>query len=322
MVLALLTFTLTMTLVAGSYWLLVTRPEAQVAGRIRERLRTKTARVTDSPSVVKSAPVATTAAGPIGILRNWHQQYAVTAAARLIDSAGMRTDPHWLIGGTAITLTVVVIVLRIAQASWVVSLIAGALTPFVPYFYICYAARKRLSDFEEQFPDAISLMARALRAGHALTSTLALVADEVTEPVKSEFRALSQQHNYGLPLPDVLRTFAKRIPLVDVRFFATAVLLHRETGGNLAEVLDNLATVMRDRFRVRRQIRALTSQGRMTGWILGALPIVVGIILYSMNPEHMTAFVRDPVGFRLLVAALLLEIIGAVAIGKIVDVEY
>jgi tight adherence protein B len=199
---------------------------------------------------------------------------------------------------------------------------AGAIMPLVPYCYIRYMARRRFNAFEELFPDAISLMARALRAGHALTATLALVAEETPEPVKSEFRALSEQHNYGLPMQQVLRTFAKRIPMIDVQFFATAVLTQRETGGNLSEVLDNLAGVMRDRFRVRRQLQVLTAQGRTTGWFLAAVPIAVAIGMYMLDPAQMRGFIADPTGFRLLLTALLLELIGMVAIRRIVSVDY
>ena len=165
-------------------------------------------------------------------------------------------------------------------------------------------------------------MARALRAGHALTTTLAMVAEEIPDPVRSEFRALCEQHKFGLPLTQVLRTFATRIPLIDVRFFSTAVLTQRETGGNLAEVLDNLGDVMRDRFRMRRQMRVLTAQGRMTGWILGVLPIVLGVALYMMRPDQMHAFLADPIGYRMFEIAVVLEIVGAVAIRKILEVDF
>ena len=322
MILPLVTFVLTLSIIGGSYWLFVERPQAQFAGRLRQRLRPKSDRPVGSSSVVKGTAATRTAAGLLGRLRTWHRQYAVAAAARLIESAGMRTDPQWLIGGTALTLIFVVTALRMADAGWRIALPAGMLTPFVPYLYIRHLARARLNAFEEIFPDALSLIARALRAGHSLTSTLALVADEIPDPVKSEFRALYEQHNYGLPLQQVLRTFATRIPLMDVRFFSAAVLTQRETGGNLAEVLDNLARVMRDRFRSRRQLRVLTAQGRTTGWFLGATPIIIAVGMYLVNPTQMAAFVADPTGFRLLQVALVLEIAGVLAIRKIVAMDY
>jgi tight adherence protein B len=322
MTLALLTFIVTLSMVLGSYWALVVRPELQLSGRLRRRLQGKVSRPIGSESVVKGGARMAPAGAIRGTLSAWHRRYAVAAVARLIESAGMRTRPRWLAGGTAIALTLVVVVLQIAHAGALVILIAGVLTPLVPYFYIRRAASARLQKFEEVFPDAVSLMGRALRAGHALTTTLAFVADEVPEPVKSEFRALYEQHNYGLPLTQVLRTFATRIRLMDVRFFAIAVLTQRETGGNLAEVLDNLGNVMRDRFRVRRQLHVLTAQGRLTGWILAALPVVLAIAFYLMNPSQMKAFVADPVGLRLFETAIVLEVVGVVAIRKILKVEY
>jgi tight adherence protein B len=322
MTLPLITFVLTLTLIIGSYWIFVVRPEAQLSGRLKERLQLKRDQPVGTASVVKAPAAADGSAGLVGRIRRWHERYAVTAAARLIESAGMRTDPHWLIVSTGISLVVVVTLLGAINAAWHTRLAAGVITPLVPYFYIRYMARARLKAFEELFPDAISLMARALRAGHALTTTLSLVADETPEPVKSEFRGLYQQHSYGLPMQQVLRTFAKRIPIMDVQFFATAVLTQRETGGNLSEVLDNLAGVMRDRFRVRRQLSVLTAQGRTTGWFLAAVPIGVGAAMYMLNPTQMTAFIADPTGFKLLMTALGLELVGVVAIRRIVAVDY
>ena len=322
MTLALFTFFAALTLVLGSYWALVVRPEAQVSTRVRQRLFLKSDRPIGASSVVKGGASRETGEGLVSTILSWHRRHAVASAARLIESAGMRTDPTRLIAGTAIALMVNIVALSLLDASPLVTLIAGLITPLVPYAYIRHAAHARLRAFEEIFPDAIGLMARALRAGHAVTTTLSMVADEVDEPVKSEFRALHEQHQYGLPLAQVLRTFARRIPLIDVRFFVTAVLTQRETGGNLAEVLDNLGAVTRDRFRVRRQLRVLTAQGRMTGWVLAALPLVLGGILYLFNPTHVAEFVKDPLGLRMLQAALVLEVIGAVFIRKIVSVEY
>jgi tight adherence protein B len=322
MILAVLTFAFVMLLVLITYWMLVLRPERKFSGRLRERVEVKTRKTIGSESIVKGGARAAPRSGPLGLLIAWHRRYAVAATARLIDSAGVRTDPQWLIGGTAIALLFVQIVLQIAHADRAVRLAAGAATPLLPYFYIQYLARKRLRDFEEMFPDAIGLMARALRAGHALTATLQMVAEEMQDPIQSEFRALYEQHSRGLPMTQVMRTFASRIPLVDVRFFSTAVLTQRETGGNLAEVLDNLANVMRDRFRVRQQLKVLTAQGRMSGWLLGVLPLALGGALYVMNPSAFETFLTDPTGLWLFKIAITLEIVGVIAIHNILKVEY
>jgi tight adherence protein B len=296
--------------------MVVLRPEAHASGRLRERIHVKAAR--PGVSIIKGA----TAPETTGLFARLHRRYAVNSAARLIERAGLRLDPARLVAWTATALPIVVIIVKALHAQWFVALCAGLLVPLAPYAYLRRAANRRLQAFEELFPEALDLMARALRGGHTLTTSLAMVAEEIGDPVKSEFRALHEQHNYGLPLPQVLRSLAARIPLMDVRFFVTAVITQRETGGNIAEVLDNLGTVTRDRFRMRRQIRVLTAQGRTTGWVLGALPIVIGVVLLIFNPEHMAAFLGDPLGFRLFQTAVVLEVVGAVAIRKIVRVDF
>jgi tight adherence protein B len=321
MTLAILTFVLTLAAVLGSYWAIVLRPEVQASGRLRQRLQVKTDRQTGGPSIIKGNAGNDAATG---FLVRWHRRYAVGPATRLIERAGMgmRFDATRLVTWTAAALSLVVMGLKIGNASWVTALCAGLVTPLVPYLYLRNAARKRLNGFEELFPEALDLMARALRGGHTLTTSLAMIADEIPDPVKAEFRAVYEQHNYGLPLQQVLRGLAERIPLMDVRFFVTAVITQRETGGNLAEVLDNLASVTRDRFRMRRQIQVLTAQGRMTGWILGLFPVVLGFVLYLVNPSHMGAFLNDPLGVRLLETAVVLQSAGFMMIRKIVKVEF
>jgi tight adherence protein B len=314
-----LTFVLTLTIVFGGYWALVMRPEAQTIGRLRQRLQVKMPVERGAPSLIKGNGGGET---PVGFFARWHQRLAIAPTERLVARAGMNIDPRRLVRGTTGFLIMAIIVLKAVQPDWTVALVAGAITPLVPYFYLKNKARVRLNAFEEAFPDAVDLMARALRAGHALTTTIAMVAEEIPDPVSTEFRAVYEQHNYGLPFPQVLKALAVRIPLMDVRFFVIAVLTQRETGGNLAEVLDNLGKVTRDRFRVRQQLRALTAQGRMTGWVLSLFPIALAAVLFVVNPSHMLAFTKDPLGVRLLEAAAALQAVGIVIIRKIVRVEY
>ena len=193
---------------------------------------------------------------------------------------------------------------------------------WLPIGFLRYKAAKRLAAFEEQFPEAMDLMARALRAGHALTSTFQVIGEEVPDPAGAEFRQLFEQQNYGMSLPDALRAFANRSPILDARFFVTALLTQRETGGNLSEVLDNLASVIRERFKVKRQVRVMSAHGRITGWVLAFLPIAVGTILFAISPSQMRVLVDDPMGVRMVVAALVLEVVGVLAIRKIVNIEY
>src|SRR5206468_9289499 len=176
--------------------------------------------------------------------------------------------------------------------------------------------------FEEQFPEAIDLIARGLRAGHALTTALQMVGEEIPDPVGGEFRQLFEQQNYGMSLPDALIAFARRVPIIDARFFVTALLTQREMGGNLSEVLDNLAMVIRERFKVKRQVRVVSAHGRITGLVLGILPVAVALVLLVVAPADLRLLVQDPLGIQLLIAGAVLQVIGVLVIRRILDVEY
>ncbi len=183
-------------------------------------------------------------------------------------------------------------------------------------------AGRRVMKFEEQFPEAIDLLARALRAGHAFTSGLSMVAEELPAPVGTEFRLAYDRQNFGMPLPAALKELGERVPLLDAKFFVTAVLTQRDAGGNLSEVLDNLASVIRERFKVKRQVRVVTAHARMTGWVLAMLPPGLGVALTFLSPENMSVLWTDPLGIKFLVGALILQVIGTLIIRKLVDIEY
>ena len=202
-----------------------------------------------------------------------------------------------------------------------IALIAAVAAGSLPILIVRFMAKRRLAKFEEQFPEAIDLIARGLRAGHALTSALGMVAEEAPEPVRSEFRLLYDRQNFGMPLSDAFKSFAERIPLLDARFFATSVLTQRESGGNLGEVLDNLSALIRERFRLKRHVRAVSAHGRMTGWILGFLPMAIAAILAAVAPGYINIMVTDPLGRMIVVAALVMQVIGAFIMRRIVDIE-
>ena len=157
----------------------------------------------------------------------------------------------------------------------------------------CASARGGWARFEEQFPDALDLLSRAIRAGHAFTTAMGMVADEAPDPIGPEFKKTFDEQNFGIPLKDALDNLGERVPLIDVRFFVTAVLIQRETGGNLSEILDNLSHVVRERFKILRQVRVYTAHGRMTGYVLMALPAALAIALSFINPEHMRCSSRS-----------------------------
>ena len=157
----------------------------------------------------------------------------------------------------------------------------------LPYSFVKMKRNRRMIKFEEQFPEAIDLLARALRAGHALTTGLSMVGDEMADPVGPEFRLLFDQQNFGMPLPQALKNFADRIPIIDARFFVTAVLTQRDAGGNLSEVLDNLTSIIRDRFRVKRQVRVISAHGRITGWVSVRASGQPGAVLRVHEPRYL-----------------------------------
>jgi tight adherence protein B len=149
-----------------------------------------------------------------------------------------------------------------------------------------------------------------------------MAGDEIPEPAGGEFKLVYDRQNFGMPMPDALKAFAERVPILDARFFVTAVLTQRETGGNLSEVLDNLASVIRDRFRVKRQVRVVTAHGRITGWILAGLPPSLAGVLCFISPDHMKTLINDPLGIQMVVVAATLQVIGTVIIRKLVNVPY
>jgi len=190
-----------------------------------------------------------------------------------------------------------------------------------PYSYTSYRRAKRFQKFEEMFPQAIDTLARAVRAGHAFTTALELIANELNEPVASEFRKLFEEQKFGMPVRDALMNLTDRVPLVDVKFFVTAVMLQRETGGNLAEILDNLSYVIRERFKIMRQVRVYTAQGRLTMMLLMGLPPVIVVTMLTINPSFIRPLFTDPIGHTLIVSGICLQTIGYFVIRRIIQIQ-
>jgi tight adherence protein B len=201
------------------------------------------------------------------------------------------------------------------------AVLAGAGGGLVPYFYVLLRRRARFKQFEEELPEAIDLLTRAIRAGHPLSSGMQMVADEGPTEVASEFRRTFEEERFGIPFDEALMGMVDRTDLVDVRIFAIAVLVQREVGGNLAEILENLAHTIRRRFYLRRQLRVYTAQGRMTGYALVALPIAVGCIVYLIQPSYIMMLFNNAFGWFLVGTALFLQAVGGLWVRKIIDIE-
>lgn len=242
-------------------------------------------------------------------LGQWIEQSGVTvsSSAMLLIAVGAAA-----VGGTiAFGLTRSIVALPIG----------GSLGFSLPFLVLKVKRSRRLRAFEEQFPEALDMIARALKAGHAFATGLKMAADELPDPVGPEFRKTFDEQNFGLPLKDSLDNLAKRIPLLDVRFFATAVLIQRETGGNLSEILENLGHVVRERFKILRQVRVYTAHGRFTGYVLLALPAFLGVALSFINPDHMNMLFRERMGQMMLLGALVMQTIGFLWIKHVIKIE-
>lgn len=201
------------------------------------------------------------------------------------------------------------------------ALLCGLVLGLTPYGYVRLMRSRRFGKFEEGLPDALDLMVSALRVGHSFSAALGLVTRECPDPVGSEFRICFDEQNFGLELRTALENMIARVPLQDLRIAVTAILIQRESGGNLAEVLEKTAYVTRQRFRLKRQVMVHTAQGRMTGWVLTLLPVVLGIGLYLVNPEIMSLLWKTEIGIKLLIGAGCMLIVGTLIIQKIVHME-
>ena len=208
-----------------------------------------------------------------------------------------------------------------ASGSWWGWMLGGAVGFGMPFIVLNVKRTRRMRAFEEQFPEGLDLISRALKAGHAFATGLKMVADEMPEPVGPEFRKTFDEQNFGLPMKDALENLTHRMPLLDVRFFSTAVLIQRETGGNLAEILENLAHVVRERFKILRQVRVYTAHGRFTGYVLLALPAVLCVALSFINPDHMNLLFKHHIGQMLLVVAIVMQLIGYIWIKQVIKIE-
>jgi tight adherence protein B len=308
-------------LVVGAYSLIAGLPHWLAQRRIQQRIddvtMTFTPEPTESASLVKGQVKGLIPALDRMASNTEYGNWLV----RLIDQSGAKTGVSTVLLGSltlgAITAFGLTAVLR-EPIGIVPGFLVGASIPFI---VLIRKRTLRLRRFEEFFPEALDLLSRAIKAGHAFTTAMGMVADEATDPIGPEFRKTFDEQNFGLPLKDALNNLAVRIPLLDVRFFVTAVLIQRETGGNLSEILENLAYVVRERFKILRQVRVYTAHGRMTGYVLLALPAFLAVALMFINPDHMNLLFTERMGRLMLLGCAVMQTIGYLWIRKIVTIE-
>jgi tight adherence protein B len=313
-------FVFTLALVLGAYWFFVLRHEQQAHNAMWKRLKSSAKPAAASSNLVKQEQQLSAVPTVHAFLQQGHG--FVRPAELLIEQAGARITVATFLLASGLCGLIVMILGQRVTGMWLISIPLGALAAMVPTSVLRIMRTRRLLKFEEQFPEALDLMSRALKAGHAFTTGLGMIAEEMPKPIGPEFKLLHDHQNFGMPIADALKEFARRIPLLDARFFVTAVLIHREAGGNLSEILDNLGSVIRDRFKIKRQIRVISAHGRLTGWVLVAVPPALATVLFLVNPSHLKTLLGDPLGVKLIVAAIILQITGTLIIRKLVRIQY
>jgi tight adherence protein B len=314
-----LTFLIVMVIVLG-VWMVASGDNKQEVVRRRMEAVRKAERRGDVSLGLKLARDEMLSSVPAVHRLMQHWQWSVRLQER-IAQAGLKMKAGKLILMSACLGLGTFLLLGLFYPQFWVGLILGIAVTFVPYGVVSYLRQKRLQQFEEKFPEALDLLGRAVRAGHAFTTGLEMIARESPDPIASEFRTTFEEQNFGLPLRDALLNMTERIPSIDVRFFVTALLIQKETGGNLAEILDSLARVIRDRFRIYREVRVRTAQGRLTAGILIALPVFMMIVLMILNPTYMRVLFQDPKGSVILAVAGIMQVIGSLLIWKIIHIE-
>ena len=318
MLLALVVFVVAVGAIVGAYFVVSSLPGAVKQRQLEKRLR--------EVSAPAAAPTNTTS---ILLDAQSNALFDRVASgtrggaflANLIEQSGTRTTPGAVIfvslAAAVLFGTASIVLVRYAWVAPLAALVGLSL----PVLVLRRKRVSRLRKFEEMFPEALDLLSRAVKAGHAFQTAMNMAADELPDPVGPEFRKTFDQQNFGLPLRDALNAMSARVPIIDVKFFVTAVLIQRETGGNLSEILDNLSHVVRERFKVLRQVRVHTAHGRFTGWVLLALPAFVGVAMTFINPEHMEVLYKDPMGRNLLGAGVIMQTIGYFWIQRVIKIE-
>jgi len=239
----------------------------------------------------------------------------------LIHQANLKWTAGTLLSMCGVCFVVPAFLVHWKTGSSLFAILAGLLLAFVPFAIVLFKRSKRFGAFEKELPSACDLMVSALRAGQSLIAAMGMVSRECSEPVSSEFRTCFEEQNFGLEMKMAMENLIHRVPLQDLRIVCTAILIQKESGGNLAEVLDKTAHVIRERFRLRREVATRTAQGRMTGWVLTLLPVVLAGALYMVNPEMMSLLWKREIGIKLLYTAVGMIIVGGLIIRKIVNMD-
>ena len=316
---ATLIFLAVVLLVEGAYlvWNSSKGPEAE---RIARRLRTMSAgshSEEQNISIVKERLLSKT---PM-MQRVLLQMPRVGAMDRLLQQSGVTWSVSDFFGLTLIAFLAALFGASFLPLPWIFRLAIAAVVALLPYLYVTRAKAKRLDRIEQQLPDAMDLMGRALRAGHAFPTALKMVGDEMSDPIAGEFRVAFDEVNFGIAMPEALMNLATRVPSTDLRYFVIAVLIQRETGGNLSELLASISAIIRDRLKLMGQVKVLSAEGRMSAWVLGLLPFGAALMIQLTNPQFLEILYTDPGGRKMLAIVGVMMVLGVLAMRKIINIR-
>jgi len=256
----------------------------------------------------------------------WVNRFLINAQSalhlkRLLDQADLHITPSRLVMFSGMAGILAAMAVSALTFSLILMFVAGVVAAALPFMHVWYKRKKRLDAFLEHLPDALDLMSRALSAGHAFSEALHMISVEMPEPIAGEFRKTYEEQNLGLSMKLALENLTNRIPLLDLRMCVTAILIQRETGGNLAEILEKVAYTIRERFRILGDLKTLTTSSRMSAWLLCGLPIGVTLAITFMNPEYMSILWKDPRGHYLIAAAMMMQVTGMLIVRKILRIK-
>jgi tight adherence protein B len=304
-----------------SYFLLdVSTSKKQMRARLEAVTQVSTA--TESGSEIDELILRREVLSKIPKLNRLLRDFSVLRTLNLfLQQGGMETTVATILSLSLLLGVVSYLISFLLRMPHALCLVAALLIASIPFAVVAYKRSRRLFKFEELFPDSMDMLGRAVRAGHAFTTGLELIANEMPEPVAGEFRTTFEQQNLGLPLRDALGNLAVRVPLPDVRIFVSALQIQRESGGNLAEILDNLSMVVRERFKLMRQVRVYTSEGRLSLYILTAMPPAAAVAFFLLKPSYMMRLFTDPLGQKMVFGAVTMQVIGYLIIKKIVTLK-
>lgn len=240
---------------------------------------------------------------------------------KMLDQADLHITPSRLVMFSGMAGILAALAVSMLSANLLLVILGGLVAAAIPFIHVWWKRRKRFDQFLEHLPDALDLMSRALSAGHAFAEAMHMVSTEMPDPIATEFRKTYEEQNLGLSLKLALDNLTQRIPLLDLRMCVTAVLIQRETGGNLAEILEKVAYTIRERFRIMGDLKTLTTSSRLSAWILCGLPIFVALGVTFLNPDYMGVLWKDPRGHYLIAAAVILQVTGMLIVRKILDIK-